>query len=102
MGADIYACADGVVTKAEYTTFGNGIYLIIRHDNGINTIYSHCSELLVKEGDTVKQGQTVALVGNTGNSTGPHLHLAVLDRQENFLDPLDYIDDSRIERIEHN
>ena len=102
IGDDIYACADGVVTKAEYTTVRNGIYLIIQHDNGINTMYSHCSELLVKEGDTVKQGQTIALVGNTGNSTGPHLHLAVFDRQENFLDPLDYIDDSRIERIEHN
>lgn len=102
IGDDIYACADGVVTKAEYTTVRNGIYLIIQHDNGINTMYSHCSELLVKEGDTVKQGQTIALVGSTGNSTGPHLHLAVFDRQENFFDPLDYIDESRIEKIEHN
>ena len=47
------------------------------HGNGLVTIYAHCSKLLVGKGDRVKQGQVIALIGSTGNSTGPHLHFEV-------------------------
>ena len=56
-------------------TYGN--LLILDHGNGFATYYAHCSQLLVEEGDTVKQGEKIALMGSTGRSTGPHLHFEV-------------------------
>lgn len=52
----------------------------------ISTLYAHCSEILVKEGDKIKQGDEIAKVGDTGNSTGPHLHFEIM-RQERVIDP---------------
>ncbi len=72
----IYAVSDGEVITASYSE-SYGYYAVIDHKNGFNTLYAHCSSLLCNEGDTVKQGDTIALVGSTGNSTGPHLHLEV-------------------------
>ena len=75
-GTPIKAAADGVVKRAAWTgTYGN--LVIISHGNGIETYYAHCSKLLVKVGQTVSSGDTIALVGSTGNSTGPHLHFEV-------------------------
>ncbi len=80
-GEDILAADGGKVIVAEnpkgtsYWSFGK--YIIIDHGGGYQTVYAHCSELLVKEGDTVLQGQRIALVGNTGRSTSPHLHFEV-------------------------
>ena len=51
--------------------------LVISHGNGVQTYYCHCDKLYVGTGTKVSQGQTIAAVGNTGNSTGPHLHLEV-------------------------
>ena len=51
--------------------------LVITHGNGVQTYYGHCSKLYVSAGTTVSQGQTIAAVGSTGNSTGPHLHLEI-------------------------
>ena len=51
--------------------------LIVNHGNGIETYYAHCSKLYVSAGQQVNQGQVIAAVGNTGNSTGPHLHLEI-------------------------
>ncbi|MDR1002916.1 MAG: M23 family metallopeptidase [Oscillospiraceae bacterium] len=73
-GADIYAVLDGTVRLAG-TDGGYGKRVIITHKKGIETLYAHCSKLLVKEGEKVKKGQKIALVGSTGNSTGPHLHI---------------------------
>ena len=77
---NIYAAKDGVVITAYNdgnwnTGFGN--YCIIDHGNGVQTLYAHANEIRVSEGDTVKQGQIIGLVGDTGNTTAPHLHFEV-------------------------
>lgn len=73
-GANIYAMKSGTVVRSAYDS-GYGNFVIIEHENGIRTLYAHCSKRKVKAGDSVKKGQVIALVGSTGNSTGPHLHL---------------------------
>ena len=75
-GTPIYASADGTI-KFAGTGTGYGLYIRITHDGGVETRYGHCSQLLVKKGDTVKKGQVIALVGNTGVSSGAHLHFEV-------------------------
>lgn len=75
-GTSIAAAASGTVTYSGYQ--GSLGYLIkISHGNGIETYYGHCSKLYAKEGQYVNQGDIIAAVGSTGNSTGPHLHLEV-------------------------
>lgn len=76
IGTHIYAADSGVVTKAKYTNVGYGVYLEIEH-GGYQTLYGHCSRLLVSVGQQVTQGQVIAYMGSTGNSTGPHLHFEV-------------------------
>ena len=84
-GTNIGAAYDGVVKSAGYSNT-YGYYLIISHGKNLETLYAHCSKLKVKEGDTVKRGNTVALVGSSGRSTGPHLHFEV--RVNNYrIDP---------------
>jgi murein DD-endopeptidase MepM/ murein hydrolase activator NlpD len=83
-------CADnGVVIHADwYGGYGNCV--IVQHSNDLSTLYAHQSELLVKQGDTIMQGQPVGRVGSTGMSTGPHLHFEV--RQSGTpVDPLGYL-----------
>lgn len=76
MGDPIYAALDGnVIYSAWETGYGNVIKL--QHDNGLITIYGHCSKLIATVGQYVKKGDEIALVGSTGNSTGPHLHFEV-------------------------
>ena len=75
-GTPIKAAASGTVTFSGYKgSYGN--MLVISHGNGVQTYYCHCSKLYVGNGTQISQGQTIAAVGNTGNSTGPHLHLEV-------------------------
>jgi len=76
-GTAILAAADGVVTTAAYNAGGYGNYIIIDHGNGNMTLYAHMSQMIAGVGQTVKQGQTIGLVGSTGLSTGPHLHFEV-------------------------
>lgn len=73
-GAKIYAMQKGRVVRAAYDS-GYGNFVILEHPNGIRTLYAHCSKLKVKVGDSVDKGDVIALVGSTGNSTGPHLHI---------------------------
>ncbi len=72
-GTPIFATAGGTVEFAGWRG-GYGKLVIIRHPNGYKTYYGHCSRLLVKKGIYVKQGQTIARVGRTGQATGPHVH----------------------------
>ena len=75
-GTPIKVAADGVVKYASpMGTYGN--LVIVSHGNGVETYYAHCSRILVSVGQQVTAGDTVALVGSTGNSTGNHLHLEV-------------------------
>ncbi len=75
-GTPIHAAAGGRVTFAEQTP-DYGKIIKINHGSGLETRYAHASELLVKAGDVVRKGQLIARVGNTGRSTGPHLHFEV-------------------------
>ena len=77
MGTEIIAVADGVVTWSS-SRYGYGEMVEINHGNGYATRYAHNSENLVKVGDEVRKGQTVALMGKTGRATGPNLHFEVL------------------------
>ena len=78
VGEPILAAASGeVIISRNGWNGGYGNYIVIQHDNGTQTVYGHASQLLVTEGQFVKQGQKIALVGNTGKSTGPHLHIEV-------------------------
>jgi murein DD-endopeptidase MepM/ murein hydrolase activator NlpD len=76
-GTSILAAAGGVVLSAEAHP-QYGLLVELDHGNGLVTRYAHTSKMLVKPGDLVKRGQTIAAVGNTGRSTGPHLHFEVL------------------------
>ena len=76
-GQPVLACADGQVALASNLYFsGNVVY--INHGEGVFTAYLHLSEILVQNGDRVRKGQVVGLVGATGRVTGPHLHLSLL------------------------
>lgn len=89
-GDPILAAASGVVEYSAYSN-GYGYHVIIDHKNGYRTLYGHSSKLMVKKGELVKKGQTIALVGSTGVSTGPHLHFEI--RIGNTpVDPTQYID----------
>ena len=76
IGTPIHAPGDGVVDFAGESN-GNGTALILDHGQGITTLYAHLSETHVKKGDRVRRGERIAAVGNTGNSTSPHLHYEV-------------------------
>jgi len=88
-GTPIYAAASGEVILAGYNgSFGYCVK--IKHADGAITLYAHCSDLLVSEGDTVTQGQLIAEVGNTGYSFGNHCHFEVIVDGAR-VDPEDYI-----------
>ena len=77
-GTTIVAAAAGTVTVSQYGYSGGyGNYIMISHGNGVQTLYGHCTSLLVSAGTYVSQGQAIATVGDTGNSYGNHLHLEV-------------------------
>jgi len=88
-GSLVYASERGRVIYADwYGGYGNAV--IIDHGNGMTTLYAHCSELYVKDGDMVEKGQPISAVGSTGFSTGPHLHFELRANGEP-LDPATYL-----------
>jgi murein DD-endopeptidase MepM/ murein hydrolase activator NlpD len=92
-GSKVSAVAAGLVTRAEELP-GFGKMVEINHGNGLATRYCHNETLLVKQGDMVRKGQEVALMGSTGRSTGPHLHFEVL-KNGIQVDPLRFIGEDR-------
>ena len=77
VGTPVYASDNGTVIYSQYNNGGYGNLVQIDHGNGFVTYYAHCSELIAKVGDVVAKGDVIARVGNTGRSTGPHLHFEV-------------------------
>lgn len=73
-GDTIYAAFDGKIRVKRYEGSGYGYYLVVRHLNGLETVYGHLSKFLVEENDFVESGQAIGLAGNTGRSFGSHLH----------------------------
>ena len=72
-GTPVHAAADGTVRRSAFSgAYGN--LLVLDHDEGLETLYAHHSRNLVREGERVRRGQVIALVGHTGNATGDHLH----------------------------
>jgi murein DD-endopeptidase MepM/ murein hydrolase activator NlpD len=76
IGTPEYAAADGVVLRAGAAS-GFGLAVYVQHQNGDVTVYGHMEQILVEEGQTVRAGDTIALLGDAGQSTGPHLHFEV-------------------------
>jgi len=88
-GDPIQATADGIVEKAGYNkTLGR--YIFIAHGNGYETIFGHLNALLVKKGDTVTRGQVIGRIGNTGRSTGSHLHYGIRYNKKP-INPIKYL-----------
>lgn len=74
VGDSVVSAFDGKVRVVKYEAGGYGHYIVVRHDNGLETVYGHLSRTLVRPGQRVRAGQLIAKGGNTGRSTGPHLH----------------------------
>ncbi|HEU5126885.1 MAG TPA: M23 family metallopeptidase [Glycomyces sp.] len=91
----IWAIGDGKVTYAGWMD-GYGGLVVVDHGDGVETAYGHASEVLVDVGDQVEQGDHLSLTGNTGNSTGPHLHFEVRINGEQ-VDPLPWLEDHGVE-----
>lgn len=87
-GVKIGAFADGIVREIGESSYGN--YVIVDHEDGFTTLYAHCSSISAGVGDKVKCGEEIARVGQTGNATGPHLHLE-LWKDGAALDPANYL-----------
>ncbi|MBQ5398525.1 MAG: peptidoglycan DD-metalloendopeptidase family protein [Ruminococcus sp.] len=90
-GQSIVAADGGTVEWAGYDSSGYGNYVIINHGNGYKTLYGHCSSLYVSAGQSVSQGQSIAAVGSTGDSTGPHLHFEVRTSGGERLNPANFV-----------
>lgn len=90
-GDAVIAAFDGVVRYAQYNKNGYGFCVVIRHLNGLETLYAHLSKILVDPNQFVKSGELVGLGGNTGHSQGPHLHFETRYKDFSF-DPEYYID----------
>ncbi len=86
VGTPILAAASGEVIVAKTTGYngGYGLYVVIKHANGTQTLYGHLSKVSVAVGDSVSGGETIGLLGNTGRSTGPHLHFEVRGARNPF------------------
>lgn len=93
-GTPVRSPADGIVLKAGRDG-GYGNVLMISHSEGVITRYGHLSAFKVKAGDKVRRGDLIALVGNTGRSTGSHLHYEILERGQN-VDPMTYLPDEEL------
>jgi murein DD-endopeptidase MepM/ murein hydrolase activator NlpD len=84
LGSPVYPIMDGKVEITAAQRFGYGNHIIIDHGSEIKSLYAHLSKILVKEGEEVDKGTVIGLIGSTGWSTGPHLHLEVYDNGQTF------------------
>lgn len=97
LGAPVLASAGGeVITQAQNDVRGK--YIVVQHENGFKTVYQHLQSFLSTTGEKVAQGQKIGLVGNTGVSTGPHLHFEMLNADGKAIDPEEYLSDPEIDK----
>jgi murein DD-endopeptidase MepM/ murein hydrolase activator NlpD len=96
-GAPIRAVGDGVVTEVGWVYGGYGISVAIDHQNGFYTHYAHAAQANVSVGQRVSAGQTIALEGSTGDSTGPHLHFEVHQGWWNQIEPTSWMRDRGVD-----
>ncbi len=89
VGTPIYATADGVISVVEYGNTGYGNHVVISHDYGYQTIYGHMNDIAVKKNQKIRRGELIGTVGNTGLSTGPHLHYEVVNNGKP-VNPINY------------
>ncbi|MCC5924522.1 MAG: M23 family metallopeptidase, partial [Crocinitomicaceae bacterium] len=89
VGTEIYATGGGVVELVKNNAWGYGKEVVINHGFGLKTRYAHLHEFKVKEGDKVRRGDLIGLMGNTGKSTGPHLHYEV-EKDGQKVNPINY------------
>jgi len=83
-GSPVYPIMDGFIESISYQHFGYGNHIIINHGSGFKSLYAHLSKIAVKKGQKVDKITVIGLVGSTGQSTGPHLHLEVRDNDQPF------------------
>ena len=89
-GQDILAAKDGVVAFCGGTRTGYGTMVVLDHGDGVQTLYAHAQKVLVRQGEAVKRGEAIALLGRTGNATTEHCHFEI--RLENHaVDPMPYL-----------
>ncbi|KKO51024.1 M23 family metallopeptidase [Paenibacillus sp. DMB20] len=88
-GDPVFAAGSGIVTAAERDG-SRGQYIVVKHPNGLETWYMHLDSFDVKTGDHVEQGEAIGKLGNTGRSTGPHLHFQVVKNNQT-VNPLPYV-----------
>lgn len=88
----VYSVMDGIVTASGWDPKGGGNYIKVKHSNSFVTAYMHLSEIYYKVGEFVKAGFTIAKSGNSGNSTGPHLHFSVIENG-NYINPIRFLND---------
>lgn len=91
VGNSVYSTGDGVVTKVNYGRVGYGNFVIVDHGFGYKTRYAHMSSIFVEEGMKVKRGDFIGKTGNSGKSSGPHLHYEVIYK-DSPINPINYVD----------
>ena len=91
VGNHVYATADGVVESVSSGSYGYGKFIVVDHGFGYKTRYAHLSSIGVEEGMTVRRGTLIGLSGNSGRSSGPHLHYEVM-YMGRYMNPLNYMD----------
>ena len=104
VGTPVKAAADGVVMTTKNLSSSYGTYVVIQHANGLQTYYAHgkSGSISVEPGEIVKQGQQIMLSGNTGNSSGPHLHFEVRKSPYNYsYSAKAYGQDSRVDPLQY-
>ncbi|MCD6090626.1 MAG: M23 family metallopeptidase [Bacteroidales bacterium] len=89
LGTDVYASGDGIVVQSTHSNYGYGNIIKIDHGYGYMTVYAHLNKINVRKGQHIKRGQIIGFVGNTGLSTGPHLHYEVR-KNDKRVNPIYY------------
>lgn len=92
IGTEVFATGDGIVVESGYSTGGFGNYVVIDHDYGLSTLYGHLSQIKVSKGMNVKRGDLIGLSGDSGLSSGPHLHYQV-EQKGQTENPRNYFSD---------